>query len=252
MGAAGSLPVEMSTPVPPPPIPRLRSGDGSMLSALASILPRRWSNGGMRRTLSGAGHIPEEVEEEATATCQTEPPASDDTADSSALTGPLCVYGLLDGKVFVSSEQMPHRSSTAASAARLLWDDAESGVPSPPLSSGSGEALCIAPVLKSPVLMTQTLLWTAIVDALRSACTERAVGAHPVTLEVLRAVLQAEGPQVTRAKAKAREEGRRTCMAFASSWIVASQPSTDRAPALEHAPPRMRRIKQAVVEDATM
>ena len=246
--ATESLPAaHQSSPTPSlPPLTRRRSGDGSALAAaLAAILPRRWSNTNMRRTLSGTT-IPEEVDAAHTVEAC---PASEATTAPQSLT----LYGLLDGKIFLSPDALPHRSASdkphssaaAVASARLLWDDARSGIPSMPLSNGCGDVICVAPVLKSPALMTNALLWSAVVDGLRTAVSERRVGAHPVTSEVLRAALQREGPQVTRAKAKAREEGKRTSMCYAASWMLASQPTTNRAPALEHAPPRMPRLVAA-------
>jgi hypothetical protein len=127
----------------------------------------------------------------------------------------------------------------------VLWDDANDGIRSAAvLSSGNGDVLCLAPVLRAPALMLQTMLWTAVVDCLRTAVSERTVGAHPVTREVLRAALQREGPQVTRLKAKAREVGRSTRMAFTTSYMLASPSASHKAPGLEHAPPRTQRLKE--------
>jgi hypothetical protein len=85
--------------------------------------------------------------------------------------------------------------------------------------------------------MLQQLLWTTIVDALRTAVHERRVGAHPLTLDTLRRVLQREGPQVVVAKLKSRVGRQLRSMEFAASWILASRPTTHQPVCLEHLPP---------------
>jgi len=149
----------------------------------------------------------------------------------------MSLFGMLDGRIFLSP------TTPGPVAPTLLWDDEAMGVPTAPLSDGWGVTASLAPALRSPVLMQQRLLWTAIVDALRTALSEGRAGAHPATLDVLGEALQREGAQVTAAKEAARAAGKRTSMAFAQSWMLATPPTTTAAPALEHVAPRVRRLK---------
>ena len=245
VGTLGCPRLAPPAPFPPTPIPRRRSGGGLMeggASLLSSFIPRRRSTTGVRRTLSGTAIMEEEAPWAAAAEATEAAPAAEQTS-----LGEMTLFGMLDGRIFLSPTPLPHAAPAPGPApvptASLLWDDETMGVPTAPLSDGWGVTQALAPALRSPALMQQRLLWTAIVDALRTALSEGRAGAHPAALDVLSEALQREGAQVTAAKEAARAAGKRTSMAFAQSWLLATPPATLSAPALEHVAPRLRRLK---------
>ena len=198
----------------------------------SNLLPRRRSS--LRRSLSLP--IQERPDQELAAQ------ASRDVAASGCEVTPgqpLALYGVLDGKVFASKQPLPHSQDVQADAV-VVYDDTVHGVSPAASVNTRSETRNIAPALKSPALMLNSMLWTAVVDALRTALHERRVGAHPLTRDCLRRALQREGAQVLVAKVKALHA--RRSMQHAATFILASR-STSRLPvALEHialAPPQL-------------
>jgi hypothetical protein len=208
----------------------------------SSQLPRRRSS--LRRSLSLP--IQEQPEQELAAQ------ASCDVATRGCETAPgqpLALYGVLDGKVFASKQPLPHSPDTVADAV-VVYDDTFHGVSPAASVNTRSETRNIAPALKSPALMLNAMLWTAVVDTLRTALHERRVGAHPLTRDCLRRVLQREGAQVLVAKVKAPRSKR--SMQHAATFILASLPTTSLPVALEHialAPPPLLSDQAAGAED---
>lgn len=216
-------------------------------SALASIIPRRRSS--LRRNLSETSVIKEAPDAELAAQQPTPRQPAETAAAVSAGKQTLTLYGVLDGTVCVSTCACPHppgvggpeASSSAwagpAADVQVLYDDAVHGVTPAATVNTMSLTRNMAAALRSPSLMLQQLLWNTIVDALRTAVHERRVGAHPLTLDTLRRVLQREGPQVVVAKLKSRVGRQLRSMEFAASWILASRPTTQLPVCLEHLPP---------------
>ena len=196
----------------------------------SSLLPRRRSS--LRRSLSLP--IQERPDQELAAQ------ASRDAAPSGGEVTPgqpLALYGVLDGKVFASKQPLPHSQDVQADAV-VVYDDTVHGVSPAASVNTRSETRNIAPALKSPALMLNSMLWTAVVDSLRTALHERRVGAHPLTRDCLRRVLQREGAQVLVAKVKAPHS--RRSMQHAATFILASRSTSSLPVALEHialAPP---------------
>ena len=207
-------------------------------SVVAGMLPRRRSS--LRRSMSGP--IQEQPKQELAAQ------ANGHGETTGCEAAPLALYGCLDGKVFTSKQPLPHPPDTVADAV-VLYDDAVHGVSSAASVNTRSETRNIAPALKSPALMLNSMLWTAVVDALRTALHERRVGAHPLTRDCLRRVLQLEGAQVLVAKVKAPHS--RRSMQHACSYILASRSTSHLPVVLEHialAPPPQ--LSDQVCEDA--
>jgi len=205
IGAKKSAAVSRRPSTPTPPLPRRRGGDaapGGIVAALASLLPRRRSGVNVRRTLSGTS-IDEDPEAERAAQMPA-PPVLPAPPPPEPVDAPLSLYGVLDGKVFICTDPLPHPAAVAApergpmsvgSAASpnavLLYDDSGGAIQSTPLSTGFS-ARNITPILKSPALMLQNKLWLTVIDALRTAVAAK-LSVLPSQVTSLALLQQAQG-----------------------------------------------------------